>query len=154
MLPYQATRDTTTTAGTIVTTRPTSPARETRAGWANAAAPSRGWGIDQTDTATAPQAWSSNAGDATHPAIFWDSPGNWTTTTNAGSEFRTCLMCLRAGRPAVALACVTWGNYTNAAGVSALSPSPSAACGAATEFRDAATRWDAIRGNTPINLAP
>jgi hypothetical protein len=140
--------------GAVAPAKPDSAVRETRAGWGSATSPSRGWGVDATATGTTPIPWTSNSGDATHPAVLWDSPGGWTTDRNFGMEFRTCLLCTRSGQPRVPLGCVTWGYFIDSTGAIALRPAtPVAGCGAATEFRDAATRWDAITGNTAVNLA-
>ena len=145
------------TGGAVVPARPDGAVREARAGWNDPRAPSRGWGIDRIDSATVPVIGTSNAGDATHPAVLWDAPGDWATRRSAGSEFRTCLMCTRTGRPRVALGCVTWGYFIDASGsVAFRPPTPVATCGTATEAcaTTPPTVRDAIPGNTAVNLAP
>ena len=158
----QALRSTTMTGGSMASADPVDNTRRARSGWTPtgpaAGAPSPGWRVDTTTTgasATSPVPWVSNTGDATHPAIMWDCPANYTSASNTGNDIRTCVLCARPGQPSVPLACVDWGYYTSSTGAVSFTPAtPSPTCGASTTVRDAATRWNAIPGNTPVNLTP
>lgn len=155
----QVVRDTT---GSGAAAPPTDPVRRRRSGWSAtgpiAGEASPGWRVDTTSSgahSTSPYVWTSNPGDATHPAISWDSPGDWSTATNAGLELRTCLLCQRAGQPSRPFACVDWGYRLDASGRVSFEPArPAPVCGAPTTVRDAVTRWNAIAGNTGVNLTP
>jgi Domain of unknown function (DUF4157) len=145
------------TGGAMQATDPVDPVRRQRSGWSAtgpvAGAASPGWRVDNTTTSASPYIWHANDGDATHPTVMWDSPGDWANLTNIGREFRSCALCSVGGRN-VSLACVTWGFYTNGSGTIAFQPTPVASCGAPTELRDASARWDSLPGNTHVNLAP
>ncbi|MEP7300235.1 MAG: DUF4157 domain-containing protein [Caldimonas sp.] len=150
----QVLRNTTMTAGAMVTAEPDSDMRRRRAGWADPAAPSRGWMVDTTDTGRNPfysQTWVGQSGDFRTPAILWDTPGHWESDRNAGRDFQSCLICVN-GSSRISLGCVTWGYYTDAAGAIAFQPQPAASCSATTQLRDASTRWDSLPDHQDIDL--
>lgn len=129
--------------------------RRARSGWGDGNAPSRGWRVDVLQDATDPfysHQWVGQAGTATTPAILWDTPGDWSTDRNAGKDFQSCLICVEGGRRTT-LGCVNWGYYINGSGAISFTPAtPVATCGSNVELRDAATRWEGIQGNAPLNL--
>jgi len=145
-------------SGSIETADPGSATRRERSGWSDASAPSRGWRVDTLSSATNPyythnSPFDSEEGDETRPAKLWDSPGDWSTTTNAGKEFQTCAVCEDASHRKWVAACVQWGYYTDSSGNINFRPStPAASCGYVQEMRDASERWDTIAGNTPTGI--
>jgi hypothetical protein len=143
--------------GWLVTADPQNDIRRRRSGWSDANAPSRGWRVD-TDTATAnpfyTRTWVGLAGGGRSPATIWDTPGDWDTDTNAGKDFNTCLICVRNG-VRTTLGCVHWGYYIDRSGAISFRPAtPVPICGATRQLLDAATRWEGIQGNDPVNLMP
>jgi hypothetical protein len=143
--------------GNTETDTPTSATRETRAGWGNANAPSRGWMVDTTDASTAPFAsdlsYTAREGSEVAPAIIWDSPGNWSNVTNTGIEFETCAVCQTVSGSKWIAACVNWGFYTDSSGnISFFPATPVASCRYTQQVRDASQRWDAIPGNTHTGI--
>jgi hypothetical protein len=139
------------------TDKPDSPTRQTRAGWSNATAPSRGWMVDSTDTSTTPFAsdltYTAKEGSETTPAILWDVPGHWTSVTNHGKEFYTCAVCQTVSGKKWVAACVNWGYYTDSSGnISFLPATPVASCGYVQQVKDASERWDTIPGNTKTGI--
>jgi len=144
--------------GNTETTEPTSAARRERAGWSNASAPSKGWGVDVLDAATNPyfthnSPFDSEEGDETKPAKLWDAPGYWTDNTNKGGDFYTCAVCENAARRKWVAACVQWGLYSDSSGNITFRPAtPVASCGYVQQVRDASERWDALAGNTPTGV--
>jgi outer membrane protein OmpA-like peptidoglycan-associated protein len=151
----QTLRNITRGSSGMETADPGTATRRERSGWGDSSAPSRGWRVDTLTSATNPfysSTWASNAGSSTTPAVLWDAPGNWASTTNAGREFQTCSVCDEGGTRKV-LACVTWGYYTDTAGTVSFRPStPSASCGPTQELQDAVARWEGISGNQPADI--
>lgn len=145
-------------SGDIVTADPDNATRRERSGWSDPNAPSRGWRIDRIVSATQPYYTSGSngqEGSETSPAILWDAPGDWSTDTNAGKEFYTCAVCQNLASRRWTAACVSWGYYIDSSGAITFRPAtPVATCGNPQEVKDAATRWDAIRGNTTTGLTP
>jgi hypothetical protein len=152
----QVVRSITQTGGSMVTADPGEATRRTRSGWGNASAPSRGWRVDTLTSATNPYVtsmWTGQPGTSTTPALFYDSPGNWSTDTNKGLEFQTCAICTPSSGSSTVLGCVNWGYYIDGSGVVAFRPAtPSATCGTVQQVTDATQRWDAIPGNTAANI--
>jgi hypothetical protein len=140
----------------MVTTEPDSAMRKKRSGWDDAAAPSRGWMVDETDEGRSPFFVTGDLygkhGTATQDANLRDSPGSWTDKRNIGKEFRTCAVSYAGGKGTV-LACVDWGYYTDAAGTVTMYPAtPVARVGAVPEMAGAVSRWEALPGHTKVNL--
>ncbi len=143
-------------AGDVVTAQPNG-VRDTRAGWGNASASSRGWYVDTIDSAVSPYVsdlnYMSQEGSETSPAIMWDSPGNWSSTTNAGVELYTCAVCQNISGGRWIAACVQWGFFTDSSGNVEFRPAvPVATCSNPQQVRDASERWDAIPGNTRTGI--
>ncbi|MGZ5249783.1 MAG: eCIS core domain-containing protein [Caldimonas sp.] len=150
----QVLRNTTMTAGAMVTAEPNSDMRKQRSGWSDAKAPSRGWRVDATDSERNPfysQSWVGQSGDFRTPAILWDTPGGWDADRNAGKDFQSCLICVN-GSSRISLGCVTWGYYIDTAGAITFQPQPTASCSATTQLRDASKRWDTLPGHQHIDL--
>lgn len=144
-------------AGNDETISPPGASRQARSGWADPKAPSRGSYVDTLDTATNPYVtnlgYHAEEGDETKPAILWDAPGEWTTTTNHGAELQTCAVCENLAHKKKMVACVTWGYYIDSSGNIAFRPAtPVVNCNHTTEAREASERWDAIPGNTPTGI--
>lgn len=159
--PVQAIRNV-TLSGTgasrkIETAEPDTAVRKTRSGWSDPKAPSRGWRIDQTTSATSPfyvdAAIYGSEGSSSASAVLRDAPGDWTSDRKMGKDFLTCAICENAGKPRTALGCVRWGYVIDGTGAVSFNPAkPEPTCGAPPEFRDAATRWDGISGNAKLEL--
>jgi hypothetical protein len=145
------------TSGNMEAADPLDPTRRERSGWSNASAPSRGWRVDTLTDSTQPfyssMSHVSVEGSETTPAILYDIPGDYTTTTNAGKDFYTCAVCQTAtGRRWVA-GCVNWGYYIDASSnIVFLPATPVATCGSNTPVQDASERWDSISGNTRTGI--
>jgi hypothetical protein len=138
------------------TAEPDTAKRKERAGWSDAGAKSRGWGVDELDSGTSPFYVSSDLygqhGSDAKAAKLRDSPGFWTDKRNLGREFRTCAVSYAGGKGTV-LACIDWGYYIDAAGnVSFYPAKPTAFTGAVTEVLDAGKRWDSDAANTKANI--
>ena len=149
-------RNITAISGQVTTAEPNSAIRWERSGWADPAAPSRGWRIDELDNGNSPFYVSSrfygNHGSSTLAARLRDSPGDWTTDRNRGKEFRTCAVSYHPGR-ATLLASIDWGYTIDERGQVSFYPQrPTALPGAPPQFRHAVRRWDAIEGNIPVGL--
>ena len=145
-----------TSSGDLEAADPGGATRSERSGWNDASAPSRGWRVDRINTATNPYYSSgsnANEGTETTPAVLYDSPGDWSTDTNAGKDFYTCAVCQTlSGRRWVA-GCVNWGYYIDNSGdIVFLPATPVATCGSGTMVKDASERWDSISGNTPTGI--
>lgn len=130
--------------------------RKARSGWDDDKAKSKGWRVDGLDSDTSPFYVSDevygNHGSDKKAAKLRDTPGDWTTDTNMGKEFRTCAVSYKDGKGTV-LACVDWGYFIDDKGAASFYPAkPTATTGAVQELLDAATRWDGIAGNTKANL--
>lgn len=156
VLLIQDYRDITQVGTAMQTAEPDSPTRRERAGWGNATAPSRGWGIDQLEGNPSPfltSMWTANPGTSITPAEFWDSPGFWTDARNHGSEFHTCAVCDNPGVQRRVMACVNWGLYIDNAGVVSFRPAtPAASCGPTQQLQDATTRFEGMAGNQSANI--
>jgi hypothetical protein len=142
--------------GKIVTGEPDTAKRKARSGWDDDKAKSKGWRVDGLDSDTSPFYVSDevygNHGSDKKAAKLRDTPGDWTTDTNMGKEFRTCAVSYKDGKGTV-LACVDWGYFIDDKGVASFYPAkPTAITGAVQELLDAATRWDGMAGNTKANL--
>jgi hypothetical protein len=144
-------------SGNMETADPVDATRRTRSGWNDASAPSRGWRVDTLTSATNPyysSTWVGEEGSETAPARLWDTPGDWTTDSNAGKEFQTCAVCEDASHRKWVSGCVTWGYYTDSSGNINFRPTtPTAACGHSQVVRDASERWDTIPGNTATGIS-
>lgn len=142
--------------GNMVTADPGTATRRERSGWNNATAPSRGWRVDRLESATDPlftHGANGNPGNDSTPAILWDAPGDWSTDRNAGKEFQTIALC-GSGSQMIPLASVTWGYFIDSSGTISFRPAtPTASCSGTTQLTDSAARWNAISGNTRVNLA-
>jgi hypothetical protein len=143
-------------SGDLETARPTTSTRRERAGWDDPHASSRGWMIDQTESATDPlltPSHTANTGSSTTPAELWDAPGHWLDVHNHGKEFQTCAVREQDDGSRDVLACVNWGYYTDSEGNVNFRPAtPSVSCGPTQELHDASSRWDAISGNQPTGI--
>ncbi len=152
----QVLRNITKTDGKMVSADPGSATRRERSGWGDPKSKSRGWRVDALESETKPyysSSWVGKTGSATTPAVLWDTPGDWSTDTNAGKELETCAICTPKAGPSTALACVRWGYYIDSTGNVAFRPSvPVAYCGVTQPLNDATLRWGAIAGNTPANI--
>ncbi|HEV8324019.1 MAG TPA: hypothetical protein VG389_20550 [Myxococcota bacterium] len=151
-------------SGHMVPKEPDVPVRRARSGWWDRSAASRGWRVDVDTAVTSPWfqggadtktgSYGTRAGDTSAPARLRDSPVDWSTDKNLGRELQTCAVCYNAGKPPVALGCVTWGYYIDGAGkLSLRPPKPIASCGVSVEFRDALARWNAMPGNEKLEMA-
>ncbi len=146
------------TKGKIITADPDDPTRRERSGWSDKKAPSRGWRVDRLVTATVPfygsAGFSVQEGSNTKDPILWDSPGDWSTTTNAGKEFETFLVCDTGGAAdRKTIAGVRWGYYTNSTGDVSFRPAtPIANCGPTKVLKDSVKRWEGIAGNKKTGI--
>jgi hypothetical protein len=142
--------------GELVTADPGTAVRRRRSGWGDRNAPSRGWRVDALESERDPfytHSWVGTAGTGGSPAIIWDTPGDWDTDRNAGKDFQTCLICVAADGARSTLGCVNWGYYTDASrNIGFLPATPVPQCGSSPELRDAARRWEGMRGNQPLYL--
>lgn len=143
-------------SGKMDTAEPDTAKRKERAGWSDAGAKSRGWGVDEFDTGKSPFYVSSDLygqhGSDSKPARLRDSPGFWNDKRNLGREFRTCAVSYAGGK-GTALACIDWGYYIDGAGnVSFYPAKPTAYTGAVSELLDAAKRWDGDAANTKASI--
>jgi len=152
----QVLRNISKTDGKIVSADPGTATRRERSGWGDPKSRSRGWRVDALESETKPyysSSWVGKPGSATTAAVLWDTPGDWSTDTNAGKEFETCAICTPKTGPSTALACVRWGYYIDSDGTIAFRPSvPVAYCGVTQRLNDATLRWGTIAGNTPANI--
>jgi hypothetical protein len=142
--------------GKMDTAEPDTAKRKERAGWSDAGAKSRGWGVDELDTGTSPFYVTSDLygqhGSDAKAARLRDSPGFWSDKRNLGREFRTCAVSYAGGKGTV-LACIDWGYYIDGAGnVSFYPVKPTAYSGAVSEVLDASKRWDGDAANTKANI--
>jgi hypothetical protein len=142
-------------SGGVITDQPDEPERRQRAGSDDRLARSKGWMIDAARQATDPlysHSWYGETGDATRPAVLWDTPGSFTSEKNVGKEFETYLICVGAGRR-VPLGFVHWGYFIDGSQQIAFRPMPPKAwCGPSEKLFDAAARWDAIAGNESAGI--
>jgi hypothetical protein len=154
----QVVRGTREVAGTLETTQPTSAVRETRAGWGDPAAPSRGWRVDAQETETRPfisqNVQDDRSGSDARSATLHDAPGFWTASTDRGLDFHTCYACFPTRRAAgIPMACLHWGFYVDAAGAVNFRPNPFIAIKGPTQAaNDATLRWGRIPGNRPARI--
>jgi hypothetical protein len=154
----QVGRETQEVGGTLETQEPSSQFRADRAGWADPAARSRGWYVDTSETATSPFAssgvFSGHGGNAARPATMHDDPGEWLATRDRGADFHTCFMSYPTARSAgIAMACLHWGYYIDAAGNIAFRPNPPVAINGPTQAaNDATLRFGRMAGNRPARV--
>lgn len=141
--------------GANVTADPNDATRRARSGWDDPRAASRGWRVDMLTDKTTPfypenssDDFHGQNGSSTKPLRLRDTPGDWSTATNIGKEFRTCAVSYAGGKGTV-LACIEWGYYIDEHGAATFYPaSPVAIAGSVAEVKDAAARFDAMSSTT------
>jgi hypothetical protein len=141
----------------MITYRPPDPYHSGLAGWGREGTPHQGWYVDQLQRKINPYYDDpvnsrATSGDATHPAIFHDTPSLALTLNEQGADFYLCAIGIKNGK-AQFLGCLHWGYYVNSNNDVSFDPAnPEASLDAPPELAASMQRWNNTFGVSQLTI--